>query len=333
LRELGRRRISRAMELPPQLRLAIDEALSGMPLAELSAASEALSQRYRNEVRDGRMHLSNERAALAYLATRMPATFASIHASLSEVAKAMPHFSPASLLDAGAGPGTALWAAAACWPNLERAEMLEASPTIRLWGEPLSRGAGVSDVTWRAHDLRQPIPGKPSDLVILAYVLDELGAADRRRLVERLWALTSGLFLIVEPGTPAGWQRILEARASLIAAGARIAAPCPHALACPIEQPDWCHFSARAARSRTHRLAKSAEVPWEDEKHIYLAATRLPVASPSARVIAPPEAASGRVRLKLCQTDGSAARRLITRREGDVFKRARRSDWGDGFDG
>jgi ribosomal protein RSM22 (predicted rRNA methylase) len=321
------------MELPPQLRLAIDEALSGVPLTKLSAASETLSQRYRNEVRDGRLHLTDERAALAYLATRMPATFAATHASLSEAAKSMPGFSPASLLDAGAGPGTALWAAAACWSTIERAEMLEASPTIRLWGERLSKGAGVSDVTWREQDLRRPISSKPSDLVVLAYVLDELGAADRGALIERLWALASGVLLIVEPGTPAGWRRILEARASLIAIGANIAAPCPHKLTCPIEQPDWCHFSARVARSRMHRLAKSAEVPWEDEKYIYLAATRLRATPPSARIIAPPEAASGRVRLKLCQADGSATHRLITRREGDVFKRARRSDWGDRFDG
>ncbi|HVY90191.1 MAG TPA: small ribosomal subunit Rsm22 family protein [Hyphomonadaceae bacterium] len=320
------------MELPPKLRLTIDEALDGVPISELSAASDALSQRYRNEVRDGRMHLSEDGAALAYLATRMPATFAAIHASLSETAIAVPGFAPVSLLDAGAGPGTALWAAATCWPGLERADMLEASPVIRSWGERLSKGAGVGEVAWRAHDLRRPLTAKPSDLVVLAYVLDELTQADRGPLIDRLWSLTAGVLVIVEPGTPAGWARILDARARLITAGARIAAPCPHARTCPIVGPDWCHFSARVARSRTHRLAKSAEVPWEDEKYIYLAATRLPAERPGARVIAPPEAASGRVRLKLCQADGAAAHRLVTRREGEVFKRARRIGWGDGFE-
>src|SRR5262249_39067359 len=150
----------------------------------------------------GRMHLSDEHAALAYLATRMPATFAAIHASLAETAGSMPDFAPRSLLDAGAGPGTALWAAAACWSSLERADMLEASPAIRTWGERLSKGANIRDITWRAHDLRQPIGCEASDLVILAYVLDELGSADRGPLIERLWALTSGVLLIVEPGTP-----------------------------------------------------------------------------------------------------------------------------------
>jgi ribosomal protein RSM22 (predicted rRNA methylase) len=87
------------------------------------------------------------------------------------------------------------------------------------------------------------------------------------------------------------------------------------------------------ARSRIHRLAKDAEVPWEDEKFSYLAASRLPAATYGSRVIAPAERASGRVRLKLCRSDGSAVHRLVTRREGDAFREARRSDWGDVFEG
>ena len=38
-------------------------------------------------------------------------------------------------------------------------------------------------------------------------------------------------------------------------AGANILAPCPHARPCPLAAPDWCHFSARVARSRLHREA------------------------------------------------------------------------------
>src|SRR5262249_11549044 len=147
------------------------------------------------------------------------ATFAAIAASLGEVAGMMPGFKPSSLLDAGAGPGTTLWAAAAVWPALQRAEMLEASPAIRVWGERLSQAAGIKESAWRAQDLRQPISAERGDLVVLAYVLDELSPQDRGPLIDRLWALTSGVFVIVEPGTPAGWKRILEARTSLIAAG------------------------------------------------------------------------------------------------------------------
>lgn len=321
------------MELPPRLRQAVESALEGVPLSEIRAASDALSQRYRNEVRDGRLHLNDERSALAYLATRMPATYAAIHASLYAIAEAFSGFAPSTMLDVGAGPGTALWAAQAIWPDLEDAELIETSPSIRAWGETLSAASGVSRVSWRAADLRTELGGKPRDLVTLAYVLDELSSGDRATLVDRLWQLTGGVLMIVEPGTPKGWERILAARVRLIDAGANIVAPCPHAAACPLVAPDWCHFSARVARSRIHRLAKNAEVPWEDEKYIYLAASREPAAAHAARIVAPPEPGSGRVRLKLCNPDGSATHRLVTRREGDAFKRARRSDWGDRFEG
>ena len=43
------------MELPQRLRQAVDSALEGVAISELSAASKALSLRYRNEVRDGRI--------------------------------------------------------------------------------------------------------------------------------------------------------------------------------------------------------------------------------------------------------------------------------------
>ena len=321
------------MEFPPRLRQAVENALEGVPLSDIALAADALSQRYRNEVRDGRLHLNDERSALAYLATRMPATYAAIHASLAAVSEALPGFSPSTTLDVGAGPGTALWAAHALWPRLEDAELIETSASIRAWGEKLSASSGFPRISWRAADLRTELGGRPRDLVTLAYVLDELAPADRDTLVDRLWRLTGGVLLIVEPGTPKGWQRILAARTRLIAAGANIVAPCPHADACPLTAPDWCHFSARVARSRIHRFAKNAEVPWEDEKFIYLAASRMPAESRAPRIIAPPEPGSGRVRLKLCNPDGSATHRLVTRREGDAFKRARRSDWGDRFEG
>jgi hypothetical protein len=62
------------MELPPQIRAAVDQALEGVALADLRAAAECLSKRYRDETRDGRAHLSDDLAARAYLAVRMPAT-------------------------------------------------------------------------------------------------------------------------------------------------------------------------------------------------------------------------------------------------------------------
>ncbi len=318
------------MELPASLRQAVDAALEGVALADLKRASEMLSRRYRAETRDGRMHISDDLAAKAYLAARLPATYAAVRASLDSAAEVCPDFAPQSMLDVGAGPGTALWAAKQCWPMLQSATMIEASPAIRAVGSALSQDSGLSDLDWRAGDVvREKLDFPEADLVTIAYVLDELAPENRQKLIERLWASARQMLVIVEPGTPAGWQRILDARRALIAAGAAIAAPCPHQLECPLIAPDWCHFSRRVARSRIHRLTKEAEVPWEDEKFIYLAAVRETVEDVEARVVAPTRVGGGKVSVKLCKDDGRAEERLLTKRDGDLFRWARRADWGD----
>lgn len=319
------------MELPAPLRAALDAALDGVPAAEIAAALNVLSRRYRAEVLDGRLHLDTGIAALAYCAARLPATFAAVRASFALAAGHMPGFSPKSLLDCGAGPGTVLWAAADCWPELQRATLLEASPAIRRLGQRLGQPDAVPAVSWRAADLTKGLGAEDgADLVTLSYLLDELEPAARERLADEAWAATAGVLVAVEPGTPAGWRRILALRERLLAQGAHLAAPCPHRAPCPVQAPDWCHFSRRVARSRSHRLAKQGSVPWEDEKFIFLAASRTPAAAPAAaRVVGPPQASGGKVLLKLCQADATLQNRLFTRREGAVFRQARRAGWGD----
>ena len=318
------------MELPHALREAVDRALEGVAASDLARAAQALSQRYRSETRDGHFHLADDLAALAYLAVRLPATYAAVRASMDAVADVRPDFAPRTMLDIGAGPGSALWAAAARWPSVEDAVLIEGSPIISAWGKRLAAEMPIERITWRSADIMAALPHlAPHDLVTVAYVLDELEPGARDHLVSQLWPLVADTLLIVEPGTPAGWGRMMRAREALIALGAQIMAPCPHAAACPLAPPDWCHFARRVARSRLHRLVKGADVPWEDEKYIYLAAARRPATVLQARIIARPRAGSGRVSLRLCQQDGTVAERLFTRREGAAFKAVRGLDWGD----
>ncbi|RUW35308.1 small ribosomal subunit Rsm22 family protein [Mesorhizobium sp. M1E.F.Ca.ET.041.01.1.1] len=318
------------MELPAPLRQGVDGLLEKVPLPALKQAARTLSERYRAELRDGRLHMAEDMAVKAYLATRLPATYAAVRASLDALEEARPEFLPKSLLDIGAGPGTMLWATVDVWPELEQAVLVEASASVRKIGQSLAAGAIAARADWVAGDATIDLDGLgPADLVSAAYVLDEIAPASLPKLVGRLWRLTTDTLLVVEPGTPAGWQRVLAVRSQLIEAGAHVSAPCPHVAPCPLVPPDWCHFSRRVARSRLHRLAKEADVPWEDEKFIYLAASRQPAAARAALVIAPPKAGSGKVVLKLCQPDGSAGERLFSKRDGEVFKTARRADWGD----
>jgi ribosomal protein RSM22 (predicted rRNA methylase) len=318
------------MELPIALRQGVERFLENVPLPTLRQAARTLSDRYRAELRDGRLHMAEEMAVKAYLATRLPATYAAVRASLDAVSEARPDYAPKTLLDVGAGPGTVLWAALDLWPDVEQAVLLEASAAVRRVGEILAAEAMTARIAWLAGDVTIDLADlKPAELVTCAYVLDEIAPAALPKLIDRLWHMTGDTLLVVEPGTPAGWQRILAARRHLIEAGAHVLAPCPHEAPCPLAAPDWCHFSRRVARSRLHRLAKEADVPWEDEKFIYLAASRQAVALPRARVIAPPKSGSGKVSLKLCEKNGKAGEKLFTKRDGEMFKAARRLDWGD----
>lgn len=318
------------MELPAALRQGVDAALEGVPVADIRQTARVLSDRYRAEVRDGRLHMNADMAVKAYLATRLPATFAAVSASFKATGEAMTEFAPQSMLDVGAGPGTALWAAAGEWPSLSQATLLEASEPARSVGGKLGHHLHGIALSWLAGDATLDLSRlQPHDLVTCAYVLDEIAPASLPRLVGSLWSLAAQMLILIEPGTPAGWRRILEARTRLIDAGAHIAAPCPHEAPCPIAGSDWCHFSRRVARSRVHRLAKDADVPWEDEKFIYLAASRVAPAARSSRVLSHVKAGAGRAQLKLCRPDGSVAERLFTKRDGAVFKDARRADWGD----
>jgi ribosomal protein RSM22 (predicted rRNA methylase) len=164
--------------------------------------------------------------------------------------------------------------------------------------------------------------------VIASYVIGELGEADQRKLAETMWTKARHALVVIEPGTPAGYARILALRQQLIAAGAYVVAPCPHERHCPLIAPDWCHFNQRLPRSQAHRQIKGAEVPFEDERFIYVALTRAPSAIRTARVLAPPDIGKAEITAKLCTQDGVEVAK-IPRRDKAAYAEARRWRWGD----
>src|SRR2546422_169268 len=81
--------------------------------------------------------------------------------------------------------------------------------------------------------------------VVASYMSGEPDEPERAALADALWPKARDTLLVIEPGTPAGYARIIALRARLIAAGAHVTAPCPHDDGCPLVAPDWCHFSQR----------------------------------------------------------------------------------------
>ena len=271
--------------------------------------------------------------ALAYALTRLPATYAACSAVLAEAARMAPEFAPRSLLDAGSGTAAASWAACEVWPALRAVTWLDASPPFLALAAQLAADgpAALSGADARRADLTSPGPWPHADLVVMSYALAEIEHGKQASVIGELWSACEGVLALVEPGTPAGYARILAARNVLIAAGATVLAPCPHARACPLVGEDWCHFSVRLPRSRDHRLAKGAEVPFEDERVSYLIAARPGVAAipRRPRILAPTRTAKPGIALKLCALDGTVEQRLVPKRDKPAYATARRRGWGD----
>ena len=318
------------MEMPKALQMALELKLSGLRQADMVKDAQALSLNYRMKGSEGERRVTRDEQALAYAAARMPATFGAVFCALSEALKSI-DCCPRTLLDTGAGTGAACWAADMLL-SLESVTCLEREQAMRKVGSALmAEGPAVlQGAVWIAHDLVKEDILKQAELVTAAYVLNEIPEADRGKAIQKLWAATQTLLVLVEPGTPQGFEHLRKAREMLLGLGAHIAAPCPHENECPMASEDWCHFSCRVARSRLHMVLKGGEAPYEDEKFAYLAVARGKCSPANDRVLRHPKVHTGHVVLEVCASEGLLAKTL-SRRDGPLYKQARNLKAGDGI--
>lgn len=318
-------------ELPAPLAAAIEARLEGRAQGALRESARLLSARYRAR-KPTVETIRDETDALAYAATRMPATYAAIVTALGRLEEERPDFSPKRMLDVGCGLGVAACAASTLWPSVAEIALLDRSALfLRLAANLMKESGAHPAIEIVEADFAEPgaIANGPFDLVIVGYALTEIADAELPSVVDRLWALAGGALVIVEPGTPRDHARLMGVRSRLIALGANIVAPCPHQAPCPLPAHDWCHFSVRLGRRRAHRLIKGADAPFEDEKFAYLAVGRFGAASlASARVIGPPRAGKAGISLKLC-SDKAFRETFIPKRDKARYEQIRRKDWGD----
>jgi ribosomal protein RSM22 (predicted rRNA methylase) len=315
-------------DLPAELKAALDARLRGFSRNEAAERAASISKTYRDGGGSGAIR--SETDALAYALARMPATYAAVTASLNALCEIRPEFAPRNLLDIGAGPGTASWAAAEAFCSLQGFTLLDANDALRkLALDLVSESFRLREAVYeRGEAGNSLIKAEAADLVVASYMIGELDEAEQAALAALMWEKTRDTLLVVEPGTPAGYARIIALRGRLIAAGAHVAAPCPHDEKCPLAPPDWCHFTQRLQRSRAHKQVKAAELPFEDEKFAYVALTRSPVAARPSRVLAQPQVTKVEVIAKLCTQAGVTLARTPRRARAD-YAIARRWRWGD----
>ncbi|HET9617034.1 MAG TPA: small ribosomal subunit Rsm22 family protein [Pseudolabrys sp.] len=312
--------------LPGFVSGALHAKLENVSRTDLKARAQRMSDSYRGGGTSA--VIRSDLDALAYAIVRMPATYVAVRAALAQTAQIVPDFGPRTLLDVGAGPGTATWAACDAWPSLERATLIDDNPHLLALAQAMQASL---DISAQRSAMAAALPDAASaDVVLASYVLTELPDASLRATLDRLWDKAERLLVIVEPGTPDGFKRILACRDALIARGAQIVAPCSHEGGCPLaDGPRWCHFSARVPRSRDHLLVKDANVPFEDEKFSYLVAGKgFPPLDRGRRILATPKVDKSAVTLTVCTPDVPEQRR-VARGDKDAYRAAKRLDWGD----
>ncbi|MBK9081436.1 MAG: methyltransferase domain-containing protein [Rhizobiales bacterium] len=306
---------------------ALARLLEGVSRNELAQRSAAITARYR--AGEGSQQAVRDRLdALAYAAARMPATRAAVAQALFRLREAAPDLAPARLLDLGCGAGAATLAALGAFPSIADATLVDRSEPMLALAHDLTQDCGARIAT-HALDLARDTLTFEADLVTMAYVLVETPTAAAVALALRAFARARLALVLVEPGTPAGFERLRAAREALIAAGAQIAAPCPHHVACPLAAPDWRHFSVRVQRSRDHLAVKAADVPFEDEPFMYIAATRAPVVARGARIVSRPHRDKSGLTTRLCEANGALRDVFVPARDKHATRLARRLDEGD----
>jgi ribosomal protein RSM22 (predicted rRNA methylase) len=314
------------VNLPGNLNEALANWLAQHGKGGLAASTQKLSAAYRKGENSSHVNLA------AYVATRIPATFESNKVVQQELAKAYPDFAPHSLLDVGAGPGVAGWAAVQAWPSIANVTQCEqdkqfAELAATLNAESEIHALKAAQIVLKSEQTLPP--DLTSDLVTVSYMLAEVPLHTAQQVAARLWLRTKQVLVLIEPGTPQGFARLQKVREVLLGLGAFVLAPCTHQNSCPMVANDWCHFKTRVQRSREHMHAKGGTVPFEDEAFSYLVLSRQaqPQAQSAARVIAPVALSKHDITFRLCDTFG-LRNEVIASRDKPTYKHAKKTAWG-----
>ena len=310
---------------------ALETLLAQAQEKTLARAMQNVTARYHESSGAGAHLVTLREEALSYAAARMDATRAAALTALSQFATLYPDFSPRTALDVGAGTGAATWAALDCFDSLENCVCFERERVMSDVGSALFSACDVGCVRYEAGDAsKSDLSLAPADLVMTAYMLNELTPEGRDSAVKSMWNAAQHALVLIEPGTKAGYRNILRAKELLVSLGANVLAPCACREGCPLAEDDWCHFTRRVSRTRLQKRLKGGDAPYEDEHFSYLCVTREAVSPAPARILRHPQIHSGHIGLTLCTPSGVVSR-TATKKEKEAFKAAKNASSGDSW--
>ena len=275
------------------------------------------------------MQLVGENEPLAYSLFRMPATYAAVQYVLSRLHEHDPHFQPTSLLDIGCGPGTAYFAMKERYPTLQQVMAIDRNRGFLELFQSLANEIGCPLPELVCQEASMMSTDRHWDVGICSYMLGELDEREQRNVLEKA-ARSCETFLILEPGTPRGYETILRMREWAISHGFNIVAPCPHHHACPMRlSQSWCHVRVRLMRPHFQQALKEGTLGYEDEPLCYVILQKRSVSFNWSRVVDTPQKRKGHVNLNLCQSDGQLHKVVVSKKSKDLYIQAKELEWGD----
>ena len=310
------------MELDNHYKNKIDSLLEGYKLNELKEVVSSISSSYLEEHKSS--VINNELKAKIYAAFRMPATYKAVSEVLIET---FSRYNPdiKSSLDLGAGLGAASLALSHLKEDISY-HLYEKESAMRQLGKEILED---DKFIYQEFDLTKDNIKDKYDIVMSTYVLNEIDKSSREEVINKMYNASNDIIVVVEPGTPSGYQIIKEVRDNLLTRGMHIIAPCPHEDKCPMKDNDWCHFSTRVQRSKLHKDIKGGEAPFEDEKYSYIVFSKSDVSRCSSRILRRPIINKGMIKLTTCSKDGIS--NVEIRKNHPNYKVIKKLKVGDSF--
>ena len=324
------------MELSIELKNRIEEEIDKVDIKKIKEAALNISLRYRqkNENKIKIRLINNKEEAVAYAASRMPATYGAIYNVLKHCIERINLDNNNenrinSLLDVGAGTGAATWASIELLDIKDILCIENDEYMLDMYKVLLKNIKDNINIEYEKKNLITDEIDNKKDIVIVSYVINEIKKEERYKILNKLLNATNKILIIIEPGTPEGFETIKDIRNYFIEKNQSILAPCPHRMKCTIEDNDWCSFSQRISRSKIHKILKDGDVPYEDEKFSYIAINKMDAIKAENIVLRHPIIEKGKITCKLCTNKGIIENKIITKKDKDLIKIAKKINAGD----
>lgn len=273
----------------------IESLLEGYKLTELKNEAFSLISRYQDKNVDNGDVIDTDLKAKVYAVIRMPATY---KVSIEVFKRIFDLYNPTikSVLDVGSGLGSMIEALKE-YQEVDDIDALEINTHMINISKEINENINYINKDIRSENISS------HDLVMSSYVLNEIGTRHRKEVMRKMFDASNKLLVVVEPGTPEGFQVIKEFRDYALSHGGYIIAPCTHQSRCTMTN-DWCHFLTRVERSKLHKLLKGGDAPYEDEKYSYIAISKKPLQIEGSRILRHPHKYKGMIEVEVCNAEG-----------------------------